>query len=77
MPSTELPERGDLVAYRSFAGDVWLADVTDVISGATFAFVDIDVRLPSGDPLHLRAVRWWNGGEIEHAGAGWPKSPAR
>ncbi len=68
------PAKGDIISYRAFAGDVWPAQVTWVIAGETFTFVDLDVILPNQERLSLRAVRWWDESELTDRGAGWPKS---
>lgn len=71
------PQKGDIVSYRAFAGDVWSAQVLGVTAGETFTFVDIDVFLNAEERLHLRAVRWWDEDEFAERGAGWSKEKAR
>jgi hypothetical protein len=53
-----MPIKGDPVAYRSFAGDVWDAVVTGVWADK-FGFVDVEVTGPGlKEPMALTAVRW-------------------
>ena len=65
-----MPIVNERVAYRSFAGDVWDAVVTNVwdlrdvgsrSSGRGVGYIDIDIVLPGGkEPWPLKAIRWYD-----------------
>ncbi len=54
-----MPAINERVTYRSFAGDIWSAMVTNVrLDGK---LVDLDVDMPGGKgPWPLKAVRWYD-----------------
>lgn len=69
-----MPEKGDQVAYRSFAGDVWDAVVTGLREGG---FVDIDLSGPGlKEPYPLHAIRWSDDPADDRPGAR-PRAPKR
>lgn len=53
-----MPDRGDEVAYRSFAGETWDAKITNVRPAG---FVDIEISGPGlREPMSLTAIRWYD-----------------
>jgi hypothetical protein len=63
------PAKGDVVCYRSFAGDTWDAVVTNVRDDG---LVDIDVSIPGcEDGFALHAIRFAE--RPERYTCAWPK----
>jgi len=47
-------QKGDAVRYRSIGGATYPATVTGVRPGG---FIDLDIEIGGGQPIHLNAVR--------------------
>jgi hypothetical protein len=56
-----MPAKGDTVVYRSFAGDVYDAEVIELGADGR---VDVEVTIPGlkaeNGKMRLRAIRWYD-----------------
>lgn len=55
------PQKGDIVAYHAFAGDIWKAVVLGIVDEGHLTFVDLEVIVRGEERMTLRAVRWCDG----------------